>query len=130
MTLDDIESYWPEFGGYGRLPAGCVANVDFTPSGTYIEFRHAPNGQIDDTISGGFAYQSGLVLLTVVSERGKFTGASNILAQKTLDQFPQAAAASGDTGTVLINKPANAGTPFVDGVYWRQPIVVSYITEG
>lgn len=106
-------------------------NKDFTPAGTYIEFRHAPNERIDDTIDAAGAYQTGLFLLTVVSAKDRFTTAGNALAAKIMARFPKGLRLdAGTDGTVLIYAPANPGVPFPDGAYWRQPVTLRYLTEG
>ncbi len=106
-------------------------NRDFTPNGTYIEFRHAPNERIDNTIDAIGAYQTGLFLLTVVSDKNKFTTASNALASRIMDRFPKGLRIdAGDSGTVMIYAPPSPGSGFPDGAYWRQPVTIPYVTEG
>jgi hypothetical protein len=131
MTLNDIETaVGQHLSAITDVPDIAWPNDDFTPSGPYIEFRHAPNDSIDDTISGGFEYQTGLFLLTVVTKKNDFTTDANTLASKVKAQFPYGLRLSAGDGTVLINRPTSPGTPFPDGAYWRQPLRISYITEG
>lgn len=116
--------------GMADCPPIAWPNKDFTPSGTYIEFRHAPNDRRDNTIDGVGAYQIGLVLLTVVSTKDKFTTAANNTAKAIMDRFPKGLRLdTGDDGIVLIYNPASPGTGFPDGGYWRQPVVLPYLTE-
>ena len=115
--------------GMTDCPPVAWPNKDFTPSGTYIEFRHAPNERRDDTIDGIGAYQIGLVLLTVVSAKDKFTTTANDVAEAIMARFPKGLRLDAGSGTVLVNAPVNPGTGFPDGAYWRQPLTLSYLTE-
>lgn len=116
--------------GMPDCPPVAWPNKDFTPNGTYIEFRHAPNERIDNTIDAVGAYQTGLFLLTVVSEKNKFTTASNAIAKKVADRFAKATRLdAGEDGTVVISAPPSPGTGFPDSGYWRQPITIPYLTE-
>lgn len=131
MTLNDIETaIGKHLADMTDCPPIAWPNKDFTPAGTYLEFRHAPNERRDDTISGGYAYQIGIALVTVVTARDGFTTEANTIAQKVADRFTKALRLTAGSGDVLINAPASLGTGFVDGVYWRQPITISYLTEG
>ncbi|CAB4137308.1 Protein of unknown function DUF4128 [uncultured Caudovirales phage] len=104
-------------------------NKDYDGTVPYIEFRHVPVERVDPVISGGYAYQRGIVLLTIVVPRDVFSGDAWDIAQTISDVFPKALRLRGSTGNVVISAPANPGTGFVDGTYWRQPISISYITE-
>ncbi|RDC66551.1 hypothetical protein HME9302_00002 [Alteripontixanthobacter maritimus] len=75
--------------GMTNCPPIAWPNKDFTPNGTYIEFRHAPNERRDDTIDAAGAYQIGLVLLTVVSAKDVFTTAANDTAARLWTAFPK-----------------------------------------
>ena len=118
-----------------RLPTDSIAvpiawpNKDYSGSAPYIEFRHVPTERVDPVISGGYAYERGIILLTVVVSRDQFNGDAWDVIQILSDLFPKALRLAGETGNVVINAPANPGTGFVDGTYWRQPISISYITE-
>lgn len=105
-------------------------NKDFTPATPYFEFRHVPTSRVDETTGGGFAYQTGIALITVVVARDGFSTEANDLAQAVADGFPKALRLDAGAGKVVISAPASLGTPFVDGVYFRLPVSVSYITEG
>lgn len=129
--MNDIETaVGQHLAGMANCPPIAWPNKDFTPSGTYIEFRHAPNDRIDNTIDGIGAYQMGLVLLTVVSAKDKYTTESNTLAGRIMDRFPKGLRLDAGPAAVLIYAPASPGTGFPDGAYWRQPITVPYVTEG
>jgi hypothetical protein len=115
-----------------NVPAIAWQNADFDPlvALPYLEFVHAPVARVDEVIDGGFARQIGIVLITVVSERGKFTTGANALAESIADYFPKALRlplSSG--GNAVINAPAEVVQGFTDGVYWRVPVRVSYVTE-
>lgn len=114
-TQSDLPIAWPK--------------QDFAPSGTYIQFRHVPGNRVDDTISGGYPFQTGIVLLTAVLPSGGFNTSANSMAQNIADLFPKSLRLVTDGGNVLIYAPAAFGTPFQDGAYWRQPVSVFYITE-
>lgn len=104
-------------------------NADFTPNGTYIEFRHVPGERYDDTVDAIGAIQTGIVLLTVVIRSGAFATEANTIAQAIADLFPKALRIPAGTGNVVITAPASPGTPFQDGAYFRKPVRVFYITE-
>jgi hypothetical protein len=131
MTFNEIETaIGQRLEGMTDCPPIAWPNKDFTPNGTYLEFRHAPNERRDDVISGGYPFQIGIALITVVTARDSFTTTANGLAQDIADRFPKALRLTAGSGNVVINAPANLGNGFVDGVYWRQPVSISYITEG
>ena len=116
--------------GMANVPPIAWPNRAFTPGdAAYLEFRHAPNGSVDPVIAGGFAYQLGLVLITVIIPAGGFTTAANTIAQAIADRFPKALRLTAGSGKVVINAPTSLATPFQDGAYWRQPVRLSYITE-
>lgn len=130
MDFKEIEQVIGQhLSGMAGVPDIAWPNKDYDGAVPYIEFRHVPVERVDPVISGGFAYMSGIVLLTVVVARDGFTSAAWDIVQDISDRFPKALRLAGSTGTVVINRPAVPGTGFVDGTYWRQPISVSYITE-
>lgn len=130
MTLDQLETaVGQRLEGMTDCPPIAWPNQDFTPSGTYIEFRHAPNGRIDETIDAAGARFEGLFVITAVVQSGGFSTAANTLAQAIMDRFPKALRLTAGSGNVVINAPASPGSGFQDGAYWRQPVIVSYVTE-
>lgn len=130
MTLDDIEVALGQYlAAMTGVPAIAWPNKDFDPDGQYIEFRHSPTERVDDTVSGGFPFQIGLALMTVVSPRGQFSSSSNATAQAIANRFPKGLRRTAGDGNLVINRATSFGTPFQDGAYWRQPVVVSYVTE-
>lgn len=130
MTFDQIETaVGQHLEGMTDCPPIAWPNQDFTPSGTYIEFRHAPTERVDPVISGGYPYQIGIFLLTVVVPAGGFATAANTTAQAIADRFPKALRLDAGDGTVVISAPASLANGFQDGAYWRQPVRVFYITE-
>jgi len=133
MTLNEIETALGQhLADIDDMPPIAWPNRTFTPpaDGLYVEFRHVPGERVDDTVSGGYPYQSGIALLTVVTKAGEFSTAANELAQSIADAFPKALRLAVGGGFVLMYAPARFGTPFQDGAYWRQPISVFYLTEG
>jgi len=132
MTFDQIETALGQrLAEMTDCPPIAWPNKSFTPSGVpYIEFRHAPVDRRDEVIGGGFPYQIGLVLMTVVVPSGAFTGTANSIAQDIANRFPKALRMSTGSGNVVINAPASLASGFQDGAYWRQPVRISYITEG
>lgn len=131
MTLDEIETaLGMQLAGTSGITAIAWPNADFTPNGTYVEFRHSPGERFDDTLSGGYPIQDGLALMTVVTPSGGFSGDANAQAQNIADRFPKALRLAAGTGNIVINKAASFGSPFQDGAYWRQPVIASYLTEG
>lgn len=129
MTLDDIETAVGQYlEGMGETPIAWP-NADFTPNGTYLEFRHAPTDTFDPVIAGGYEYDIGIFLITAVVQSGGFTGEANTLAQQVRDRFPKALRLAAGGGNVVITAPPSLGSPFQDGAYWRQPVRVQYITE-
>lgn len=116
LTLPDVPPIaWP--------------NKDFTPSGTYLEFRISPNDVLDPVISGGYEYEIGIALVTVVTPANEFSKESNTIAQAIKAHFPKGLRLTSVGTTVVINAPVSRGTPFPDGTYFRQPLRISYITE-
>lgn len=135
MTQQQIEvALGQRLAGMASAPpvAWPNANYDPTTSGAvpYLEFVHEPVTRVDEVISGGFSRQIGLVLITVVVERGKFTGAANALAEAVAARFDKALRLVAGAGDVVINAPAEIAAGFADGIYWRVPVRVSYVTEG
>ena len=129
MTFDQIETaVGQHLRGMGSTPIAWP-NQNYTPTGTYIEFRHSPGDRFDDTIDAAGAIQTGIFLLTVVVKAGGFATAANALAQQIADRFPKALRLAAGGGNVVIYAPSALGTPFQDGAYWRQPVRVFYITE-
>lgn len=130
MTLDEIETALGQrLAGMSGVPDIAWPNKAFTPDGTYIEFRMAPTETVDPVVSGGYEYELGICLLTVVTAAGNFTGASNTVAEAIKQRFPKGLRLTAGDGNVVINAPPSRGTPFQDGAYWRQPVRISYITE-
>jgi hypothetical protein len=131
MTFGDIEQAIGEhLATMPGVPPIAWPNRDFPPGDTFVEFRHVPGERVDDVIAGGYPYQTGIVLVTVVTEAGKFNTEANEVSQAIADRFPKALRLASGGGNVVLNAPSSPGTPFQDKAYWRQPIRVSYITEG
>lgn len=131
MTFNEIETALGQhLGGMTDCPPIAWPNKVFTPNGLYLEFRHSPNERLDQTLGGKFPYQTGLVLVTVVTAKDQFTGEANTVAQSIADRFPKSLRLSAGAGKVLINEPTALAAPFQDGAYWRQPVRIAYITEG
>lgn len=129
-TFDQIETALGQhLRGMGSTPIAWP-NQDFTPTGTYIEFRHSPTERIDPVLAGGMPYQTGIALITVVAKAGGFATAANTLAQQIANRFPKALRLTAGSGRVIISAAPSFGTPFQDGAYWRQPVRVFYLTEG
>ena len=129
MTLDELETaVGQHLEGMGSTPIAWP-NANFTPDGIYLEFRHSPVSVDDPVIAGGYEYQQGLFLITAVAPAGEFTGAASQLAGQVRARFKKATRLAAGGGSVVINAPPSFGVPFQDGVYWRQPVRVSYITE-
>lgn len=130
MTFNEIETALGQhLEQMTDAPDIAWPNKDFTPNGLYVEFRHVPNTRTDAVISGGFPIQIGIALLTVVTAKDQFTSEANTVAQNIADRFPKATRLTAGDGKVVISDSASLATPFVDGVYWRQPVRVPYITE-
>ena len=133
MTFQEIETALGQ-RLTGLSPAYPVAwpNKDYDPTGSgkvpYIEFRHVPSARDDDSIDGSFAVQTGIALLTVVVNRDEFANAANTIAQAIADRFAYGLRITAGSGAVMVTKPSELATGFVDGVYWRQPVRVSYRT--
>lgn len=130
MTFNEIEAaVGQHLAAMADCPPVAWPNQDFTPSGTYIEFRHAPTERVDPVISGGHPYQIGIFLMTVIIPAGGFTTAANVVAQNIANRFPKALRLNTGSGNVVINAPSSLANGFQDGAYWRQPVRVFYITE-
>lgn len=131
MTFDQIEeAVGQHLAAMSQCPPIAWPNKTFTPSGTYIEFRHSPGDRTDPVLAGGMPYQTGIFLMTAVVKAGGFATAANALAQQIADRFPKALRLTAGGGKVLISAASSLGTPFQDGAYWRQPVRVFYQTEG
>ena len=132
MTYNDIETaIGQRLEAMTDCPPIAWPNQHFEPTGVpYIEFRHAPTDVLDPVIGGGYPYQIGIVLLTVVVPSGSFAGTANGIAQDIADRVPKALRLATGNGNVVINSPPAPATPFQDGAYWRTPVRISYITEG
>ena len=130
MTDQDIENaIGQHLAGMANCPPIAWPNQDFTPNGSYIEFRHVPGDRVDDTIDAIGAIQTGIILLTAVVRSGAFASEANAIAGQMATRFPKALRLPVAGRTVLINAPASPGTPFQDGVYFRKPVRVFYVTE-
>lgn len=130
MTVNELETaVGQRLEGMTDCPPIAWPNQDFTPDGTYIEFRHAPNERIDETYDATGVRQTGIFLLTVVVQSGGFTTSANTIAQAIADRFAKALRLTAGSGKVVINAPSSLTTPFQDGAYWRQPVRVFYVTE-
>jgi len=105
-------------------------NYDPKASGAvpYIEFAHIPTIKTDDSIDGTLPVQTGIVLLTVVTARDTFANQANDIAQSIADLFPYGVRIETANGTVMISKPSDPVAGFTDGIYWRQPVRVTYRT--
>jgi hypothetical protein len=129
MTFNDIETaVGQRLQTMGSTPIAWP-NKDFTPNGTYIEFRHSPGQIIDPVLGGGQPNQTGIFLMTVVVKAGGFNTAANTLAQQIADRFPKALRLTAGSGKVVISAASSLGPPFQDGAYWRQPVRIFYTTE-
>lgn len=130
MTNNEIETaIGQHLADMFDCPPIAWPNKDFVPDLPYIEFRHAPNERYDDTADCSGAVQLGIALATVVSDRDAFSTEANDIAQDIADRFPKGLRIAAGSGNVLINQPCAFGSPFVDGVYWRQPVTIRYMTE-
>jgi hypothetical protein len=108
-------------------------NKDYDPKADgavpYIEFRHVPTLRSDDSLEGGHEYQTGIALLTVVTMRDSFSTQGNLIAGALAGLFYYGLRITTDDGFVQVMKPADPVAGFVDGVYWRQPVRVTYRTS-
>ena len=112
-------------------PAPNVAwpNKDYSGAVPYVEFRHVPNGILNETIDGSFSRMQGIFLLTVVTERDKFTADANTIAWSIVDAFTIGLRLPTDGGGgVVVSQSTDLAPGFVDGIYWRQPVRVFYTT--
>lgn len=135
MTHQQIETALGQrLAGMASAPPVAWPSIDYNPTGPnavpYLEFVHSPVARVDESNDGGFTRQIGLVLVTVVVERGKFTSAANVLAEAVAARFHKALRLVAGAGNVVINAPAEIAPGFTDGIYWRVPVRVSYVTEG
>lgn len=131
MTFNEIEQtlgQWLE--GMADAPPIAWPNKDYNPQDglPYVEFRHVPTIRTDDSIDGGHEVQTGIVLLTVVTERDKFTTQAATIGQAIANRFSYGLRIAGATGDVMVSKPVDPVAGFVDGVYWRQPVRITYRT--
>lgn len=130
MNFAQIENaIGQHLAGMANCPPIAWPNKDFTPTGDYLEFRHSPNERINNDLTGGFDRQTGIVLITVISQRDKFTATALNIAQNISNRFPKGLRLTAGTGKVLISNPAALAAGFVDGSYWRQPVTIRYLTE-
>ena len=94
----------------------------------YLEFRHVPGERDDLSFDASYTFQTGIALVTVVTDRGNFSHQANTIAQSVADTFPYGLRMPVGDEVVLITKPSDFGTGFVDGVYFRQPVRIFYRT--
>jgi len=130
MTFANIET---ALGKRLQTMANCPPiawpNQDFTPQGTYLEFRHSPTARDDNTGTGTQPVQIGIALVTVITPAGGFANAANALAQQIADRFPMGLRLTEGGATVLINQPTEPAPGFTDGAYYRLPVRIRYTTE-
>jgi len=130
MNMDDIEQAIGE-----RLltlsPAPAVAwpNKSYSGAVPYVEFRHVPNGILNETIDGSFSRMQGIFLLTVVTERDKFTAEANTIAWSIVELFSIGLRLAVPGGYLVVSQSTDVAPGFVDGVYWRVPVRVFYVTS-
>lgn len=135
MTHQQIETALGQrLEGLPNRPPIAWPNANYDPKATgavpYLEFVHSPVTRVDEVTSGGYERQIGLALITVVVERGKFTGNANAIAEAVALRYPKALRLVAGVGNVVINAPSEIAPGFTDGIYWRVPVRVSYVTEG
>ena len=104
-------------------------NKDYEPNGLYVEFTHSPTTAIDDTIDCVGPYYIGLVLITVIAPLDGFTTQSLEVAHAIATRFPKGLRLDAGDGKVLVNAAPSLVPAFKDGVNWRQPVRIAYITE-
>jgi hypothetical protein len=131
MTFNEIEQALGQQAATLDYPIAWP-NKDYDPKAAnavpHIEFRHVPTLRTDDSIDGGHEVQTGIALLTVVVNRDGFATEANGIAQEIAEAFPYGFRIETATGTVMVSKPADPVAGFVDGVYYRLPVRVSYRT--
>ena len=132
MTLDQIETALGQrLEAMPACPPIAWPNKDAPGTVPYLEFRHAPNTRRMPGISGqGLPILDGILLVTVVAARDKFTGPANAIAQAVADRFPQALRLTAGAGRVVITDASEFGQGFTDGTHYRQPVRIRYTTEG
>lgn len=131
MTLVEIETALGQrLTGISPVPRVAWPNKDAALAVPYLEFRHVPVSVEDDTLDSTARRQVGLVLITVVAARDEFATVANDLAQTVQARFPRGLRLPvAGKGQILISRHPEAVPPFQDGVYWRQPVRITYQTE-
>lgn len=106
-------------------------NADAPGVPPYLEFRMSPAEAVTPALDGsGHTINSGICLVTVVTERGKFATAANALAQSIAARFPKSLRLTAGSGNVVISRASSPASGFTDGTYWRVPVRIYYTTEG
>lgn len=103
-------------------------NRVFNTPPPYLEFRHSSTAVNDESLDGTRPYRMGLALVTVIIAADQFTTPANTIADAIEEHFPKGLRLPITGGEVLITKPSEAVPGFMDGVYWRIPVRITYQT--
>jgi len=130
MTLQEIETaLGTRLTGISPAPRIAWPNKDAAPALPYLEFRHVPVSIEDITLDNTGKRQLGLVLVTVVTQKDKFTTEANGLVAAVQARFLRSSRITAGAGAIVVTKHPEPVAPFQDGVYWRQPVRITYETE-
>jgi hypothetical protein len=131
MTDPIVEAIGKHLEAMTDCPPVAWPDRDFVPNGAaYIEFRLSPGATFDDTIDAIGEIETGIALLTAVAPAGNLGMVATDIERRIRSHFTKGLRLTAGGQTVLINAPANPGTAFTDGAYFRKPVSVRYITEG
>lgn len=116
----------------GRIEASSIA-LDWVYPNQSAEFIK-PYGVVevvriarrDATMEGVNTISQGRVIVTVVSEIGRSTNASNAYADQIGALFPMGLRIPLTGGVIVVTKPADIREGFRESEDWRTPIIIDY----
>ena len=116
-TFTDLPKAWP--------------NQDFDPTKAgnlpYVACDLVKAATSDRTLDGSDPESIGRLIATVVVPRGSSTSRANRYADAIAALFPMGLRIAGDGVTITITQPPHAREGMTDGIYWRVPVVISYL---
>jgi hypothetical protein len=125
----DIENaFGQRLAAMTDCPPVAWENRDMDEARPLLIVTHNPVSRIDPTSAGGMVQQSGFFEVSILTAWGEFKTASNALADQIINRFPKALRLALSNGGQLVILSAQPMVGYRDGVDYRQPVRIGYIT--
>lgn len=108
------------------LPTIAWENKVVTLDKPYLYPQVVRGPRTGPSVEGNVAVSDGQYLVTVVSERDKFTVAAENLADDVAEHFPMGLVLPVEGGQITIMQPPEILPGFPDDVSWRIPVRIRY----